>query len=72
MSMNDPGERLPPFPDALLFPSRLDDVVQFLREQDMPARLRRSWLAKWASYTGTPVDAVYFQRVAGGPAGFEG
>jgi hypothetical protein len=61
-----PGERLPPFPDELLDPARVEAVVTFIQQQDMPSRYRRAWLGRWAQYVGLELDRSFYDRVGFG------
>lgn len=54
--IEEPSERLPPFPDRLLVPGQKENVLAWIRGLDLPIRHAARALRQWAAYVGVELQ----------------
>jgi hypothetical protein len=55
--------RVEVFPKELLFPGRVDGVIDWLLKLDIPFLERKELLCDWCSYTGYPLTKELVDRL---------
>lgn len=60
---------LPPFPDELLEARLLEQVIAFINGLELPGRVGRFHLGRWAKVTGATVTAREYGAVSSKPGG---
>lgn len=55
--------RLPPFPDRLLAPEMLDEVVAFIHALELPSSFATKHLRRWAQVVGVTLTRNDYRRV---------